>query len=91
MPRLSAAYCGWLRWRVRHARARTRFASIRRRHLHRLLRVRFATCTRLQGDVTLILDSPASEQHNAYTIFCGPRIRAFPGKSARKRGRTWNV
>jgi CspA family cold shock protein len=36
--------------------------------------------------VTLTLDSPRGEQHNAYTFFAGPWNRAFQGKCARKRG-----
>jgi CspA family cold shock protein len=36
--------------------------------------------------VTLSLDSPRGEQHNAYTFFAGPWNRAFQGKCARKRG-----
>jgi CspA family cold shock protein len=36
--------------------------------------------------VTLTLDSPPGEQHNAYTFFCGPWNRAFSGEIRKKEG-----
>jgi hypothetical protein len=45
------------------------------------------------GYVLHSLDSPSSQQHNAYTFFAGPWNRAFlVGNPQKKRGgRTWNV
>ena len=44
------------------------------------------------GYVMHSLDSPPSQQHNAYTFFAGPWNCAFLGGIRKKRGgRTWNV
>jgi len=45
------------------------------------------------GYVLHSLDSPSSQQHNAYTFLRAPGIAPFLGGNPQKKrgGRTWNV
>lgn len=82
MPRPSAAYCGWRRWGGPRGKTKTRFLR------NRIAREKghLSPSDGVRGGVTLILDSRAGEQHNAYTISCGGLESRFFGEIRENEG-----